>query len=233
MRWRNGEHGYGIVTKVLHWSTVALLAGQFAVGYLMETKADPPDVDCDPPGEDRGGGNTSDAEEQRLDQLEDRCEQAQELREQDAEDAVGTAWSDLWSGGLTDAGLTDTGSTGAGLADGGLPLPAWHVLLGLTIIAVAALRVVWRRTTPLPPWDPRLTRTDRKVLHWAERILLALLFVVPATGIVLVVGSDDLVGLHIAAHLCFYAALAVHVAVVVRRRVVGRMLWARAGGEKP
>ena len=220
MRWRNGEHGYGIVTKVLHWSTVALLAGQFAVGYVMETKADPPDVDCDPPGEDGSGGDISDAEEQRLDQLEDRCEQAQELREEDAEDAVGAAWSDLWSGGLTDGGLTD----------GGLSLPAWHVLLGLAIMAVGILRVVWRRTTPLPPWDPRLTRTDRKVLHWAERILLALLFVVPATGIVLVVGSGDLVPLHIAAHLCFYAALAVHVAVVVRRRVVGRMLWTRAGG---
>lgn len=218
MRWRNGEHGYGIVTKVLHWSTVALLAGQFVVGYTMETKADPSDVDCDPAGEDRSGGDTSDAEEQRLDALEDRCEQTQELREQDAEDAVGTAWSDLWSGGLTDGGLID----------GSLSLPAWHVLLGLTIIAVGALRVVWRRTTPLPPWDPRLTRTDRKVLHWAERILLALLFVVPATGILLVVGSTDLVPLHIAAHLCFYAALAVHVAVVVRRRVVGRMLGGRA-----
>jgi hypothetical protein len=68
------------------------------------------------------------------------------------------------------------------------------------------------------------------VLHWAERILLSLLFVVPATGIVLVLGSGDLVPLHIAAHLCFYAALAVHVGVVVRRRVVGRMLWTRAGG---
>ncbi|WP_165362757.1 cytochrome b [Promicromonospora panici] len=218
MRWRNGEHGYGIVTKVLHWLTVALLGAQLAVGYVMETDAAPPDVDCDPVGEDRSGGDTSDAEEERLDQLEDRCEEAQELREQDAEDAVGTAWSDLWSGDLI--------STGP--ADGGLSLPGWHVLLGLTIVAVGILRVVWRSTTPLPPWDARLTASDRRVLHWAERILLALLFVVPATGIVLVVGNEDLVPLHVGAHLCFYAALAVHVAVVVRRRVVGRMLW-RAG----
>jgi cytochrome b561 len=217
MRWRNGEHGYGIVTKVLHWSTVALLGAQLAVGYVMETDADLPDVDCDPAGEDRSGGDTSDAEEARLDQLEDRCEEAQELREQDAEDAVGTAWSDLWSGGLADGNLVG----------GGLSLPGWHVLLGLTIVAVGVLRVVWRSTTPLPPWDPRLTETDRRVLHWAERILLALLFVVPATGIVLVVGNGDLVPLHVAAHLCFYAALAVHVGVVVRRRVVGRMLSGR------
>jgi cytochrome b561 len=105
-------------------------------------------------------------------------------------------------------------------------LPGWHVLLGLAIVVVGVLRVVWRRTTPLPPWDARLTETDRVVLHWAERTLLALLFVVPATGIALVVGSGDLVPLHIAAHLCFYAALLVHVGVVVRRRVVGRMLVA-------
>jgi cytochrome b561 len=213
MRWRNGEHGYGIVTKVLHWLTVALLLAQFAVGYVMDDeaddRADATDVDCDPPGEDRSGGDTSDAEEQRLDALEERCEQAQEAREEDAEDAVGSAWSDLWSGDLVDGGLT---------------LPGWHVLLGLAIIAIGVARVVWRRTTTLPPWDPRLTRTDRKVLHRAEQALLAMLFVVPATGIALVVGSSDLVPLHIAAHLCFYAALALHVGVVVRRRVVGRML---------
>jgi cytochrome b561 len=213
MRWRNGEHGYGIVTKVLHWSTVALLVAQLAVGYVMDDKADVPDVDCDPPGEDRGGGDTSDAEEQRLDELEERCEQAQ-VREDDAEDAVGSAWADLWSGDLW-AGDP---------AGGGLTLPGWHVLLGLAIVAIGIVRVVWRRTTTLPPWDPRLTRTDRKVLHRAEQTLLAMLFVVPATGIALVVGSSDLVPLHIAAHLCFYAALALHVGVVVRRRVVGRML---------
>ncbi|WP_020014368.1 cytochrome b [Promicromonospora sukumoe] len=226
MRWRNGEHGYGIVTKVLHWVTVALLVTQFAVGYAMDDdggdgRVDGGDsasaVDCDPPGEDRSGGDTTDAEEERLDQLEESCERAQDLREQDADEAVASAWSDLWSGGGADGGL----------GGGGLALPGWHVLLGLGIIAVGVLRLVWRRTTTLPPWDPRLTGTDRRIMHWAERILLAMLFVVPATGIALVVGSTDLLPLHIAAHLCFFAALAAHVGVVVRRRVVGRMLWSR------
>ena len=36
MRLRNGEHGYGVVTKFLHWLTVAAIAGQFAVGWTME-----------------------------------------------------------------------------------------------------------------------------------------------------------------------------------------------------
>lgn len=214
MRWRNGGHGYGIVTKVLHWSTVGLLLAQLAVGYVMDDEADPTDLDCDPAGEQLGGGRTSDAEEERLDRAEEECEQAAEVREEDADDAVGAAWSDLWAGDLTGGELT---------------LPGWHVLLGLAIVAVGVLRVVWRRTTPLPPWDDRLTETDRVVLHGAERVLLALLFVVPATGIALVVASSDLVPLHVAAHLCFYAALVVHVGVVVRRRVVSRMLWGRAG----
>ena len=36
MNARNGDHGYGFVTKWLHWVTVGLLAAQFAVGYLMD-----------------------------------------------------------------------------------------------------------------------------------------------------------------------------------------------------
>ena len=53
MHLRNGEHGYGAVTKALHWLTVAAIAAQFFVGYTMETEADVPEVDCDPPGDDR------------------------------------------------------------------------------------------------------------------------------------------------------------------------------------
>ena len=36
MRYRNGDHGYGVVTKALHWSTVAAILGQFLVGYGMD-----------------------------------------------------------------------------------------------------------------------------------------------------------------------------------------------------
>jgi cytochrome b561 len=209
VRLRNGAYGYGAVTKALHWLTLGLLVTQLTVGYSMEADADVADVECDPPGEDRSGGDTSDAEDERMDRLEDRCEAARDRREEEADDAVGTAWSDLWSGE----------AFGDGIA-----LPEWHVLIGLAIIGIGLARVVWRSTTPLPPWDERLTATDRAVLHVVERALLALLFLVPASGIALVAGSDGLLPLHIAAHLCFYAALSVHVFVVVRRRVVGRML---------
>jgi cytochrome b561 len=113
---------------------------------------------------------------------------------------------------------------GYDVLDGTFDLLDVHVLLAVAILTVAVLRVLWRTSTPLPPWSPRLTRTDRLVLSWVERLLLALLFVIPATGLALVGGGEDLLILHVAAHVAFYITLAVHVAIVVRRRVVRRML---------
>ncbi|CUR61918.1 putative Cytochrome B561 [metagenome] len=61
--------GYRSSQKLLHWLTVLAVSAQLAVGYNLDL-----DGDCDPPGEDRSGGDTSDAVEERLDRLEDRCE---------------------------------------------------------------------------------------------------------------------------------------------------------------
>ena len=61
--------GYRGSQKLLHWCTVLAVGAQLAVGYNLDL-----DDDCDPPGEDRSGGDTSDAFEERLDRLEDRCE---------------------------------------------------------------------------------------------------------------------------------------------------------------
>ncbi|PVG83976.1 hypothetical protein DDE18_06765 [Nocardioides gansuensis] len=210
MRLRNGEHGYGAVTKALHWLTVFAFATQFYVGYTMETEADVRAVDCDPPGEDQSGGDTSDPEEERLDRLEERCEAAQERREEQAEGAVGTAWSELTGGGNV-------------LGDG-VSSAEVHVLLGLLIISLAVLRLLWRRMTPLPPWDPRLTPGDQRVVHATETVLLTLQFVVPATGILLVAADDDLLWLHVAGHLAFFAALGAHLGMVLGKRLLPRML---------
>ncbi|WP_210437687.1 cytochrome b/b6 domain-containing protein [Nocardioides xinjiangensis] len=61
--------GYRPSQKVLHWLTVAAIAAQFAVGYRLDL-----DEGCDPSGEDLSGGDTTDAFEERLDRLEERCE---------------------------------------------------------------------------------------------------------------------------------------------------------------
>lgn len=209
MRLRNDERGYGAVTKLLHWLTVTAFAAQFLIGYRMETEADVPDVDCDPPGEDISGGDTSDAEEAELDRLEEECEAAQDLREEEADDLVGTAWVDLRTGDL---------------GDGDLSLAELHVLIGLTIIGLAVLRLLWRRFSPLPPWAPQLTAWDKKAVHWTEVALLTCQFVVPLSGILLVAVNDDLVGLHIAGHIAFFVALAAHLGLVLGRELLPRML---------
>ncbi len=214
MQLRNGERGYGAITKLLHWLTVSAIAAQFYVGYTMEADGDVPDVDCDPLGEDRSGGDLSDAEKDELDRLEEECEAAQDLREEEAEDAVGTAWTDLLSGDL---------------ADGGLTLPELHVLLGATIVALGVLRILWRRASPLPPWDPRLTARDQRLVHATESTLLTLQFAVPGSGLVLVIGNDDLLWLHIAAHIAFFLALAAHLAMVIGKGLLPRML---PGGQR-
>ncbi len=215
MRLRNGDHGYGAVTKSLHWLTVLAIGGQFAVGYTMDTDGDDREAACDQAGEEPGGGDTSEAEEERLDRLEDQCEAEQDRLDDAADDAVGTAWSDLGSGDLLSEGLS---------------LPEAHVLLGLVIVSLGVLRLVWRRTTPLPPWDPRLTAANRRFVHGTEVTLLTLQLVVPVTGILLVVNSDDLLDLHIAAHLAFFLALAAHLGVVIGKGLVPRMLpWGRSG----
>ena len=40
----------------------------------------------------------------------------------------------------------------------------------------------------------------------------------------MLLGDDDLLPVHIAAHVTFFVALAAHLGLVMRRRLVGRML---------
>ncbi|TNM39583.1 hypothetical protein FHP29_11925 [Nocardioides albidus] len=190
MRLRNGEHGYGVVTRALHWLTVVLLAAQLVVGYTMDTDGRADRVECDPAGEDRSGGDTSDAEDDRLDRLEDRCEARQERIEDQAE---------------------------------GRPSPL-HVALGLVLLGLALVRLGWRRSTPLPPWDPRLGPAGRRTLHASEVGLLGALFAMPLSGLLLAFGAHDLLAVHVGSHLVFFVALAAHLAVVLRYGLLGRML---------
>jgi cytochrome b561 len=99
-----------------------------------------------------------------------------------------------------------------------------HVALGSLIVLLALLRVVWRRVSGLPPWAGSLTDGERRLATATERVLLTLLFVVPLTGLALVLGDDDLLAIHVAAHIAFFVALAVHVGLVLRRGLLPRML---------
>lgn len=207
---RNGPDGYGLVSKTLHWLTVAAVLVQFGVGLTMEPDHDALDRERDrielieERGEDAAkdrGKAAEDAFDDEIDRLEDELD----LRE---DDYVSAAFSDV--------------STGRFLSEG-LSLPEIHVLLGLSIILLGLLRVAWRLGTPLPPWAPFLSAGERRLEGLLEKSLLTLLFVVPATGLLLVAGkSDDWLIAHVGAQLVFVAVVATHVALVVRHTVVHR-----------
>ena len=118
-----------------------------------------------------------------------------------------------------------------------------HAPLGLTILALAIARVLWRASGTLPAWADGLSSVERRVMLWVERILYWLMFLIPLTGLSLVLASgedwdvgertewqaplelaDDgaLLAAHIATHLTFFAALTVHVGIVLKHQLVDR-----------
>jgi cytochrome b561 len=69
----NGEHGYGAVTKTLHWLTFLVIIGQFLVGYTMSTENDAADAAAD---------RVHDSKDQCKDRPdEERCEEEVDRRE--------------------------------------------------------------------------------------------------------------------------------------------------------
>lgn len=205
---RNGEHGYGRVTKALHWITVLALAAQVVLGYVMDPDAG------------------SDAAQERLDRLEERCEtRSEEAAVERCEAEVDRREDRLDAREDEDSADVLPGLvSGDGFSDG-LSLVEGHVLLGVLILVLAAGRVAWRAATPLPPWSPVLGPGERRLEALLEKVMLALLFVVPGTGLLLVADVGPLpgsVGVHVAAHVVLYATVALHVGLVLRHTVVRR-----------
>ncbi|MEX0869468.1 MAG: cytochrome b/b6 domain-containing protein [Nitriliruptoraceae bacterium] len=130
-------------------------------------------------------------------------------------------------------------------------LLAVHAGIGIVILSLAIVRVIWRRRVGLPPWAPGLSALERRIAHRVEQILYGMMFLIPLTGLALVlvsgedwdlrggewqapyewVDDDVLLPAHIATHLTFLAAFAVHVGLVLkhqfidRDRLLSRMLW--------
>jgi cytochrome b561 len=145
--------------------------------------------------------------------------------------------------GLGEWLLGEMDSLGGGRGDGDERLVFAHAWLGGTILAIAFVRIGWRLTTPLPPWDDRLSELDRRIERLAELALYWLLVLVPASGLALLflsgkerevsdgewqppydlVGDDLLLGLHVAGHITYFVVLAVHAGIAVRRRTLGRI----------
>ncbi|MFS0898022.1 cytochrome b [Mycolicibacterium litorale] len=198
MQLRNGEHGYGALTKALHWLTVTAVVAQFAVGWSME--ADDAAFDRE---KDRIDA-LEDAHEDRFEAEIDRLEEELDARE---DNYVADEASGLFGGD----GFTD-----------GLSLPEWHVLLGLSIILLALMRVLWRRAGGLPPWAAHLSAGERRLEATLEKALLTMLFVVPATGLILIAAGERWLPLHVATQVLFLAVISIHVGLVLRHTVVRR-----------
>jgi cytochrome b561 len=210
MSLRNGEHGYGVVTKALHWLTVLAIVGQLLGGWTMEADDESFDREKDridaleDAGNDRARAQGDAAEDAFKDDI-DRMEDQLDARE---DDYVSAAFSDVFSGGFLNDGVS---------------LPEIHVLLGLSIMTLGLVRVAWRIATPLPPWAPYLRQGERRLEAALENLMLTLLFVVPATGLLLVAsGEDDWLPAHIVAQLVLLALIAVHVGLVLSHTVVRR-----------
>lgn len=208
---RNGEHGYGLVTKSLHWLTVAAITGQFAVGLTM------------------GADDAAfDREDDRIDQLEDSGEEVAERHGEAAEERFDNE-IDRLEDQLKALEDDEDDYVAAAFDEPGISLPEVHVVLGLSILLLAVLRVLWRNTTPLPPWADHLGSGERRLEAWLEKVLLTLLFVVPASGLALLAaggaGSSteaggDWLTLHLAAQLVLIVAIVGHVGLVLKHTVV-------------
>lgn len=117
-----------------------------------------------------------------------------------------------------------------------------HAFLGAAILILAVVRVVARRMVDLPPWAAGLSSFERRLAHRVEQVLYAMMFLVPLSGLALVLASgedwdlgqrewsapieladdDLLLGLHIATHVTFFVALAVHVGMVLKHQFLDR-----------
>jgi cytochrome b561 len=194
---RNTESGYGSVTKWLHWSTVVALAAQFVVGYLLDDES----------GRGRGRGRGGDGDDGDGDDGDSSGPGSGHELVLDSGRGRGRGGDDDWS---------------IGFGPGDDRLATVHVALGLTILALTVLRLCWRRATALPTWAEELSPGERLLATWTERLLYLCLLGIPVTGLSLLLVSDDLLWLHVASHIVFFVALALHLGLVLKHSLVDR-----------
>jgi cytochrome b561 len=146
--------------------------------------------------DDDAGRAALEAREERLEERADRNEAREEELEARAD------------------ALADRGEDG-----GGTPLLPLHVGLGLTVLGIAAVRLVRRKVVPLPPWAEQLSEAERSWAHRSEQALYVALVAMPLSGLGLLLVTDDLLPVHVASHVLLYVALAAHLGLVVRHQV--------------
>ena len=61
-------------------------------------------------------------------------------------------------------------------------LLALHRPLGIAILVLGVIRLLNRRLTQLPPFPPTMSAFERRIASWSEKLLYALMIVLPLVG---------------------------------------------------
>ncbi len=61
----------------------------------------------------------------------------------------------------------------------------WHATIGLIVLILAIVRIVWRKTTPLPSWAPGLSKREQTLAHRTEQVMYVVMIAKPLSGYVL------------------------------------------------
>ncbi len=69
-----------------------------------------------------------------------------------------------------------------GITPAKLKYYSWHKWLGVTILALACLRLLWRLTHPAPPYPPSMLRWQQAAANGLHGFLYLLIFAVPVSG---------------------------------------------------
>ncbi|MGZ3181232.1 MAG: cytochrome b [Telluria sp.] len=69
-----------------------------------------------------------------------------------------------------------------GLSPAKLRYVSWHKWLGVTVLWLAAVRLLWRLFRPAPAYVATLKPWERTFAHWGHILLYILMFAVPITG---------------------------------------------------
>lgn len=59
---------------------------------------------------------------------------------------------------------------------------SWHKWTGVTVLALAALRLLWKLMTPAPPYAATMKRWEKAAAHATHGLLYLLMFAVPLSG---------------------------------------------------
>jgi cytochrome b561 len=66
-----------------------------------------------------------------------------------------------------------------------------HATAGLFVLVLATIRLAWRLSVALPDWAPTLSSWEKRLIGLYEKVIYAMLFAKPITGLLLLGAEDE------------------------------------------